>query len=472
MKKIKSYFIISISVSALSFPIQGFAFQTNKSEVKPDAYGQTFSLTISEGAVSAKIENVSVGEVLKRFSDVAEVDITVSKARAKEIISVDFSNLPLQKGIQRILGENYTLIYDSLGSQKLTDIRIVNNFSMSNTVAGKSWIRFSPDINFATTKQNRDELKKLVFLGKLPNDSGNIDSEVLINLALNDANTQVRKLAFLALAKQAGTKIAKIVLQKSLENYSTQEVQTFAQSLLKQLDETTDDKLVTASAVNQALPFYSSLSSNVSTQSNSSPSENQSAAPENSDVTTSNLDSKEVSAPETVIEKNDNDLPQVNDSVKDNPEKNEIKPESELKQNDEENASEENKENEIQQENENDEDKVEKPEPQKTFKQKLDEADPQDILPILTEGIRQGLEVDVATLDQFASGNYPVELRQTAIEEIIDQLGYQDGYEYLKQKIAAEPEPEMAEFIKAVGVQFINDAKWITKKTFDRSPFQ
>ncbi len=467
MKKIKSYFIISISVSALSFPLQGFAFQSNTSDLKSDAYSQTFSLTFSAGSLSAKIEKVSIGSVLKKFSDVVGVDITVSEARANEFISVDFSDLPLQKGIQRILGENYTLVYDNSNSQILTNIRIVNNFSMSNTVAGKTWIRFSPEIDLAKTKQNRDELEKLVFLGKLPNDSGNVDSEVLINLALNDANTRVRKLAFLALAKQAGTKTVKSVLLKSLENYSNQEVQSFAQSLLKQLDDN-DDNLVIVSAVNKSLPFYSSVSSNVPTQ--SKVSEDQTAAPKNSDAASLNQDGKEISTPEAVVEKKDNDQLQVRNPEKDNQEKNEIEPNKQQK--DEEKGSKENKDNEAQSENETEKNKEEKSDPQQTFKQKLDEADPQDILPILTEGIRQGLEVDVATLDQFASDDYPVELRQTAIEEIVDQLGYQDGYEYLKQKIAVESEPEMTEFIKAVGVQFINDAKWITKKTFDRSPFQ
>jgi hypothetical protein len=461
MKKIKSYFIISISVSALSFPLQGLAFQASKS----DANGQVFSLTLSEGTISATIDHVPMGEVLKRFSDVAEVDITVSEARAKEIVSVDFTNLTLQKGIQRILGENYTLIYGSFDFQKLTDIRIVNNFSMSNTVAGKTWIRFSPEIDLAKTKQNREELEKLVFLGKLPNDSGNVDSEVLINLALNDANTQVRKLAFLALAKQAGTETVKSVLLKSLENYSNQEVQSFAHSLLKQLD---DDNLVMASAVNKSLPLYSSISSNTPAQ--SKVSEDQAAVSKNSDAASLNQDSKNISAPETVVEKNDNDQQQANNPEKNNQEKNEIEPNQQQK--DEEKGSEANKDNETQPENEAEKNKEEKSDPQQTFKQKLDEADPQDILPILTEGIRQGLEVDVATLDQFASDDYPVELRQTAIEEIVDRLGYQDGYDYLKQKIAAEPEPEMVEFIKAIGVQFINEAKWITKKTFDRTPFQ
>ncbi len=469
MKKIKSYFIVSISVSALSFPLQGLAFSTNNSNSKSDAYTQDFSLSLSSGGLSAKIENISIGAVLKRFSNIAGVDITISEARAQELISVDFSGLPLQKGIQRILGENYTLVYDNSGSQKLTDIRIVNNFSISNTVAGKAWIRFSPEIDFEEIQQNRDVLEKLVSFGKLPNNAINVESKVLVNLALNDANIQVRQLALLALAKQAGKKAVKQVLQQSVENNGNLEVQSLAQSLLKQMDnDNTNDKLVMASAFKYPLPVYSSATSNAPAQ--TEVSNNSTSILKGSDVATLNQDGATTDLPENVVAKNDNEPQQQNDQKKNQEDKNQT--EAEQQQKNHEKGGDKKSEDEVQPVKDKEKNKEEPVDPQKSFRQKLGEADPQDILPILTEGIRDGLQIDVTTLEQYASDDYPVELRQTAIEEIVDQLGYQEGYEYLKQKIADEPGPEMAEFIKAVGVQFINDAKWITKKTFDRSPFQ
>ncbi len=471
MKKIKSYFIVSISVSALSFPLQGFAISTNSSNLKPDAYTQDFSLSLSSGGVSAKIQNVSIGAVLKRFSNLAGVDITISEARAQELISVDFSGLPLQKGIQRILGENYTLVYDNSGSQKLTDIRIVNNFSISNTVAGKTWISFSPEVDLSETKHNRDELEKLVFYGKLPNHAGNIESGVLANLALNDTNIQVRQLALLALAKQAGKKAVKQVLQQSVENNGNLEVQSLAKSLLKQLDnDSTNDNLVMASALNYPLPVYSSTTTN-NASAQTDVSKNSTSLLKDSDVATLNQDGATTDLPESVVAKNDNEPQQrQNDQEKNKEDKNQIEPEQQQK--DDEKGHDEKNEDEVRPVKEKEDIKEEPVDPQESFRQKLDEADPQDILPILTEGIRDGLQIDVTTLEQYASDGYPMKLRQIAIEEIVDQLGYQKGYDYLKQKIAAEPEPEMAEFIKAVGVQFISDAKWITKKTFDGSPFQ
>lgn len=73
----------------------------------------SFDLTFRDNLLNAKIETVSLKEVLERLSRLTNIEISLEKSVGDETVTVEFKNLPLEEGILRILqGKSYALTYD------------------------------------------------------------------------------------------------------------------------------------------------------------------------------------------------------------------------------------------------------------------------------------------------------------------------------------------------------------------------
>jgi len=76
------------------------------------ASGASFVLTLKGNLLNAKIETVSLKEVLERLSRLTNIEVSLEKSVVDETVSVEFKNLPLEEGIRRILqGKSYALTY-------------------------------------------------------------------------------------------------------------------------------------------------------------------------------------------------------------------------------------------------------------------------------------------------------------------------------------------------------------------------
>jgi hypothetical protein len=94
-----------------------------------------FSLAFEAGQLSASIENISLGAVLKELGKQAKINIVVDRSIAAEFVTAKFKSLPLEQGIKRILPkQNYTLTYDdiivselesSTTQMRITELRLI-----------------------------------------------------------------------------------------------------------------------------------------------------------------------------------------------------------------------------------------------------------------------------------------------------------------------------------------------------------
>ncbi len=88
-------------------------------------------LSIHDERLSATLRQVSVGEVFAELARQTGIHVHVEGAAAIETVSVEFTNLPLEEGIKRILqGKNYALTYaaethDRLGGPKIMAVRVL-----------------------------------------------------------------------------------------------------------------------------------------------------------------------------------------------------------------------------------------------------------------------------------------------------------------------------------------------------------
>ena len=86
-----------------------------------------FVLSVKDVTLSAKIENVPLGQVLKELARQANLEVYIATASTAEKISAEFDNLTLEEGIKRLLkGKNYILTYDrTAASPKVTEIKVI-----------------------------------------------------------------------------------------------------------------------------------------------------------------------------------------------------------------------------------------------------------------------------------------------------------------------------------------------------------
>lgn len=125
MKEHKLWVISFTGILVLSV---GGAF----AEDRVECHAPTFLLSIRDNALSAKIENAPLGEVLKELARQAHLEVYLRGSSAEEKVSARFDNLPLEEGIKRLLkGKDYTLTYDRTmpASSRVAEIRVISNGS-------------------------------------------------------------------------------------------------------------------------------------------------------------------------------------------------------------------------------------------------------------------------------------------------------------------------------------------------------
>jgi hypothetical protein len=88
-------------------------------------------LSIHDERLSATLRQATVGEVFAELARQTGIHVQVEKAAAIETVSAEFTNLPLDEGIKRILqGKNYALTYsegthDRRGGAKIMAVRVL-----------------------------------------------------------------------------------------------------------------------------------------------------------------------------------------------------------------------------------------------------------------------------------------------------------------------------------------------------------
>ncbi len=91
----------------------------------------SLALSLQDQQLSAALRHAAVGDVLAELARQTGIHVRVEGAAAIERVSVEFTNLPLEEGIKRILqGKNYALTYNEdalhrVGAPKIVAIRVL-----------------------------------------------------------------------------------------------------------------------------------------------------------------------------------------------------------------------------------------------------------------------------------------------------------------------------------------------------------
>ncbi len=77
-----------------------------------DGSGKSLVLSLQGNSLSVQVEQVPLGEVLAAIAQQTGLTVHLVGSVAEDEVSVEFQNLPLQEGINRIVGgRNYVLVY-------------------------------------------------------------------------------------------------------------------------------------------------------------------------------------------------------------------------------------------------------------------------------------------------------------------------------------------------------------------------
>jgi len=184
-------------------------------------------LSIHGERLSATLRKASVGAVFAELAQQTGIQVQVEGAAAIETVSTEFTNLPLEEGIKRILqGKNYALTYtdethDRLGGPKIVAVRVlasrsepIPNGPSSDVVTGPDPRLGTPEVVQGSEIGDRNEVVSLlsatrnadprarrtavIALGYLGDESA---VEALGQLLLSDSDTKVRRTATEALAE-------------------------------------------------------------------------------------------------------------------------------------------------------------------------------------------------------------------------------------------------------------------------------
>jgi HEAT repeats len=104
--------------------------------------GTSFALILQHDHLSAAIDNLPLRVVLEKLSRLTNIEVFLEKSVGDEMVTVEFKNLPLEKGIRRILqGNSYALAYAQSSfsrgpkaSPKVVGIRVVPKSTGPDTV--------------------------------------------------------------------------------------------------------------------------------------------------------------------------------------------------------------------------------------------------------------------------------------------------------------------------------------------------
>lgn len=114
-------------------------------------------LSLHGEQLSATLRQASVGEVFAELARQTGIHVHVEGAAAIETVSAEFTNLPLEEGIKRILqGKNYALTYtaethDRLGGPKIVAVRVLATSTEPIPASPSSNVATGPDPRLGTS---------------------------------------------------------------------------------------------------------------------------------------------------------------------------------------------------------------------------------------------------------------------------------------------------------------------------------
>jgi len=93
---------------------------------------------VSSGRLSITAESANFGRLIGKIAEDAGIEVEISPAIASKTLSTDFRNLPLERGIQRLMGlinhRNFFMLYGHDGNIKKIDIYETQKTSPRSTL--------------------------------------------------------------------------------------------------------------------------------------------------------------------------------------------------------------------------------------------------------------------------------------------------------------------------------------------------
>lgn len=201
-------------------------------------------LSLHDGKLSATLRQASVGEVFAELARQTGIHVQVEGAAAIETVSMEFTNLPLDEGIKRILqGKNYALTYteethDRRGGAKIMAVRVLPTSTEVRPSGPVSDVATGPNprldtsvASFLSATRDADPRARrtaVIALGYLGDESA---VEALERLLLSDSDTKVRRAATEALA-EIGSPQALGTLGRALKDHDLVVQQNAAEAIV------------------------------------------------------------------------------------------------------------------------------------------------------------------------------------------------------------------------------------------------
>jgi hypothetical protein len=190
-----------------------FLIGCESSKDKGALSSDSFVLSVKDSYLSVKIVKAPLGKVLEELGRKVNLKIYMDDFIAREAVSVEFKNLPLEEGIKRILqGRNYMLTYaDTLSSNggvspQVVGIKVVQDGSRLAMTQGDSGSRTAIFVGGKKNARPLDEVIKeiseapdassrIIALKELYDWGGEPKALPVIVAALRDDDPNVRKVA-------------------------------------------------------------------------------------------------------------------------------------------------------------------------------------------------------------------------------------------------------------------------------------
>ena len=218
----------------------------------------SFSLSIQNHRLTAKIDQVPLRTVLEALTDQMPITITLKGFEGENSISATFTNLPLEEGIEQLLyGQEYALLYarsDSVsrssGQARLVEIVVLPRQNRtSNTASHETQLVLVPRNPHQTEPRDNDQsffdrLERQAFESSDPADRVAAIATIaeqqedqalsVLSRASRDQDPEVRATAIVLLATQEETGSANL-LKEALQD-SNPDIRELAEGLLQGLE--------------------------------------------------------------------------------------------------------------------------------------------------------------------------------------------------------------------------------------------
>ncbi len=243
MLKSKSIILIIFVVFIGSFfSIQAQAKTTEKN-------GKTRLFQVNGLMVSANINGLELGEVVKDFSKATGIKVQISEDRKKGKVTIEFNDLPLDVAAQAIIKSNYSLIYGSGTSKEVFkqfgQRSLLHQIEILNSLKGRSLKRkekpdeftFNPNLLAKRVLKYGDMPGRIAMMERVQREGIELDLNVLKKILRNDKNIRVQQLVLEEIINKLKPKEGEDFLLKIGGEDSNPELKEFAESLLMSVRE-------------------------------------------------------------------------------------------------------------------------------------------------------------------------------------------------------------------------------------------